>query len=441
MKTTIANVAVAAAVALGGIFALSAREIEIRHAAEVEFETERGHYYQLQRSTNLVDWQNVDDSIYGHGGRERRLRTAHPDDNASHEYFRVVVTQAPTNGFAPWSFAGLNISLDDRPGGNLIAFLTETNGYDLGVTSNAFVYTFTKTGTNEVRVETHPPTYYFDRRNVYLFTFNGPGRGTWVRDEFRKGQLKDRDTGVFRYDTGETNNPPTPPPVVPTEIPAALAGLAYTFQSGETPERLEFTSATAGTEFGDDAGDTEPNTFAYTYSLTSSNTASILVTFKPDKWDEYTLIYSGPAQGSFSRREFKDGALDDTDSGAFSIVGLPPGTNTNTPPGSTNPPPATPLGFTYTMLSGAIPERLAFQSASAGLQLDDSAPTDFTYTYASTGVNTFSLVVQFKADKWDEYVLTFTNGTAGNFTRRQFDRSVLKDEDAGPFTIEPTSQP
>lgn len=42
MKATFANVAVAAAVALGGISGVSAHEITIRYAAEVEFETEHG---------------------------------------------------------------------------------------------------------------------------------------------------------------------------------------------------------------------------------------------------------------------------------------------------------------------------------------------------------------------------------------------------------------
>jgi hypothetical protein len=159
-----------------------AREIEVRHAAEVEIQTEPGHYYQLQTTTNFVDWHNVDDAIFGHGGRDRRLFTTHRDDGVTHEFFRVLVTDAPTNGLAPSSFAGLTINLDNQPAGDLIEFLTETNGVDLGVAPDPFVYTFTRTGTNEVRVETHPPTYYFDRRNVYVFTFSAPGMGTWVRD-------------------------------------------------------------------------------------------------------------------------------------------------------------------------------------------------------------------------------------------------------------------
>lgn len=418
--------------------------LRIHRAVEVEIETEHGRSYRLQRSTNMVHWEDVEDSVYGHGGREDRLFSTRREDRPVNEYFRVVVTEAPTNGLAPWSFAGATLHLDDSPGGDSLNFLSETNGIETGSSTNAFVYSFTRTGTNEVRVETHPPTYYFDRRNVYLFTFTGQGMGTWVRDEYRKGKLKDRDTGVFNM--GGTNSPSgstNPPPAVPTEVPSALAGLSYTFQSGETPERLEFRTATSGIEFGDDAGDDELNTFSYTHTLSASNTASIVVTFKPGRWDEYSLIYNSAARGTFIRREFKDNLLVDTDTGAFSAIVLP-NSGGNNPPGGdlgTMHTGNSLAGFTYAMNDGSPTIiRLVVASATAGTQLDDSAPTQFTYTFSSTGANTASLVVQFKADKWDEYDLTFADGTnTGTFVRREFDKNALKDTDTGNFAGSPTA--
>jgi hypothetical protein len=329
--------------------------------------------------------------------------------------------------------------MDNRPGGDVMQFLTETNGVDQGVTPDPFVYTLTRIATNEVRVETHPPTYYFDRRNVIIFHYNTPTSGTWVRDEFRRGQLKDRDVGVFSYVT-DGNNPPADTNAVPTEIPAAAAGLAYTFQSGEHPDRLEFTSATSGTEFGDDGGDDELNIFTYAYTLTSSNTASLIVTFSATKWDEYALVYTGPAQGSFVRREFKDGLLDDTDMGAFSVVILPSNNQTNTPP--VGPMPTDTLsGLTYVMDDGGtVVTKLIVTSATTGTELDDSAPSQFTYTYTVTGMNSATLIVRFKVDKWDDYSLTFVNGTnTGTFVRREYDRNALKDTDTGTFTGTPTT--
>ena len=58
----------------------------------------------------------------------------------------------------------------------------------------------------------------------------------------------------------------------------------------------------------------------------------------------------------------------------------------------------------------------------------------FTYTYTVTGALTARLVLRFKADKWDEYDLTFQAGAnTGTFVRREFDRNVLKDTDTGSF--------
>ena len=72
--------------------------------------------------------------------------------------------------------------------------------------------------------------------------------------------------------------------------------------------------------------------------------------------------------------------------------------------------------------------------------MDDSEPTPFTYAYALTGAARFSLRVQFKLDRWDEYDLTFASGRTGQFVRREFDKHALKDTDSGPFTVAPNVQ-
>lgn len=316
-----------------GASLLQAHEIEIRGATEIEFETNRGHYYQLQHSTNLTDWIDIDDRVYGHGGRERRLRSAHSDDKGVRVFFRLQVTDAPTNGYAPASFSGVTLQLDDSPGGDTLRFLTETNGVSAGNTIDAFIYQLTATGPNEVRVETHPPTYNFDRRDVYQFAFTAANAGTWVRDEYRRGQLKDRDTGAFRFADNSTPVPSATTPLPPTDP--------------------------------------------------GSSTVPI------------------PAD-------------------------LP------------QTPPVMPTGLTFTFLSGTIPERLVFKSDTTGIEYDDSAPTSFSYVYTSTGEKTFQLRVQLKADKWDEYDLSFTGGAAGSFVRREFDRNLLKDRDMGRFTVAPS---
>ena len=586
MKATIANFAVAAAVALGRIAGVTAAEIEIRHATEVEFQTERGHYYQLQRSTNLVNWQNVDDSIYGHGGRERRLRSARSDDGTTHEYVRVMITEAPTNGFAPWALTGISIELDDEPGGDLMKFNTATAGLDVSEgDSDPFSYAYTRLGVGEAKAEL---TYASNRSDVITFAFTGPGVGTWSRDEFRDGKLKDHDAGPFRIVgitpvTGGTNAPVinpnvivAPPVALPTP-PASLSNMVYYFQSSGVPDRYDFLDDSNGREVQGVVQEGLPtNSLVYTYTVLGSNTASLRLSFGyygmgGDRYD-CDLTFTDGSSGHFVRRLYRRGVLKDTDDGAFSQnsqlshpsggYSTPP-VNTNTaavwppvvtptappaPPVSlfgktyfvyTTPSPdqyqfsgqnygyATPgasqseeietspggnvymytytdhgsntatlvitygyynlggdreeydltyvdgstatfnrrmyrLGTIYTNQSGifstssVLPyaynggstntappgdynffmstgEYLKFNSTTAGVQTDDSAPTDFTYVYASTGDSTASLRVQFKADKWDEYDLTYTDSMHGSFARRQYDRSELKDTDAGNF--------
>jgi hypothetical protein len=69
------------------------------------------------------------------------------------------------------------------------------------------------------------------------------------------------------------------------------------------------------------------------------------------------------------------------------------------------------------------------------VEFDDSAPSDFTYTYSATGTSTFSLQVQFKPDRWDDYDLTFTAPAAGTVVRRQYRNSNLSRTDSGTFSI------
>ncbi|HYG34963.1 MAG TPA: hypothetical protein VEC99_09275, partial [Clostridia bacterium] len=139
---------------------------------------------------------------------------------------------------------------------------------------------------------------------------------------------------------------------------------------------------------------------------------------------------------------FRDGFLDHIYNGSFSPSGLPlvnpPIGGTNNPP-VTNSPPASPVGYTFTMFRSQTPDRLVFQTATAGIEFDDSGPSGFTFTYTASGPNTVRLIVQFKPDRWDDYELVFSGGAQGQFVRRRYDRNALKDTDSGPFTVAPTN--
>ena len=114
-------------------------------------------------------------------------------------------------------------------------------------------------------------------------------------------------------DGGDDNGTPGPnDPVNNGLSPDSIDSLSWTLNDGGTLERLDFLSSIAGQEVDLDSNDID--SFSYTYQKDSDPTATLIATFDTDKWDEYTLDFSN---GAFVRREFKDGAVDDTDSGTF----------------------------------------------------------------------------------------------------------------------------
>ena len=88
--------------------------------------------------------------------------------------------------------------------------------------------------------------------------------------------------------------------------------------------------------------------------------------------------------------------------------------------------------------ASSTPPRLVFSTSTAGTAFDDSAPSSFSSTYTANGSDKFHLVVTFKADKWDEYDLTFVTGATGTMVVHRFDKNALKRTDAGSFSVEST---
>jgi len=443
MKNSLISLGAAlASMACGLSFAaLSApAALTIHTAIEVEFGTETGRIYQLQGSSNLVDWTGIGDAVFGNGRAVSRVFSTRTGDEVAFQSYRLDVGDVPTHGLAPGSLAGVTLSLDDQPGRDRMRFVSETEGVDEGVQPDPFTYVFSRVDLNTVTADIRVAS---DKRDLLTLTFTAPGMGTWVREEYRKEKLKDRDTGVFSVLSDNGSGPGTggtnTPPVVPVDMPSALAGLAYVFESGCGPVRLEFNSAGTGIEVGDDVNDDEPNGFTYQFATTGTNTASLVITRKPGRYDEYDLTFASGAQGAFVRREYRDGALRDTDRGSFSSAG---GVPVNPPAGTGTMPTGTLSGLSYVMSGGESPDRLVFASATTGTEysddVDDTEPNTFTYTYSVTGSSNASLVVRFKADRWDEYDLTFLDGNLGGFVRREFQKNVLKDTDTGIFSGSPS---
>lgn len=606
MKQSYATLALAAALSISSATHLMAQapiRLGVYTALEVEYETELGKSYTLQGSTNLTQWYDVGELLPGTGRRVNRIFSTKNGGEVNYNSYRLRQADGPTNGFAPWSLGGISVELDDEPGGDLTHFLTATNGEDVSEgDTDVFSYLYSRLGDNQGKAEI---TYASNRTEVLTFEFTGLGVGTWSRDEFRNGKLKDHDAGPFRIagvapaPAGTSNTVVNPnvvvaPPLAPPAPPASLSNLVYYFQASGIPDRYEFIDGSNGREVQGVVQEGLPtNSLVYTYTVLSSNTAFLRLSFGyygmgGDRYD-CDLTFTDGSSGHFTRKLYRRGVLKDTDEGAFSqdsnfgstgsgdnsstpppastnvadvwppvvtptappappasMVGktyyvytspspdeyrfvagnygyaMPnavradevettPGgnvymytysntgsntaslvitygyynlggdreeydltyvdgstatfnrrlyrlgtlytnqagifsTNTTLPyafnPGSgtggnngavnTNPPPSSAMGFTFNTSTG---EHIKCNTATSGVQTDNSNPTDFTYTYTLVDANTATLHVQLKADKWDDYTLYFSNGGNGSFTRDQYTKSELKDSDSGTFTV------
>lgn len=150
------------------------------------------------------------------------------------------------------------------------------------------------------------------RRSEFDLTFTSGGSGQFVQRKFRNGVLRGSDSGYFSPSAMSVGQQPTGGVVAGTPS-VALVGETYTFLTGVPPEVLVFSSASAGVQ----TGDSDASSFTYTYSVTGYHSAKIVVQFKSDKWDEYSLSFLGANGGSFVRKEFRNGALNDTDAASF----------------------------------------------------------------------------------------------------------------------------
>ncbi len=431
-------------------------DLKIFTAIEVEFATERGKSYQLQGSADLAAWNNIGDPVFGNGNTVNQIFSAKGGGTVTFGNYRLDITEITVPGLAPWSFQGLSLGLGDDGAHEHYDFLSETNGVKVSPTgTDPFTYTFTRTGDNEAQVNLVKGSSAGDkaRRDLYTFTFTAAKLGAFVREEFRGTRLKDRDLGTFTVldgtqpPGGGTGGNPGDTNSVPVAPPASLKGLAYSFLSGATPERLEFLSDTAGIEIEDKPrpDEDEPNKpFGYIYAFTTPTNATLVVSLPDNRRDEYDLTFTQGAQGTFVRREFRGDLLTDTDTGAFSPAGNATSGGTNgggggTPPDGNGTPVTELTGTRYIFRSGATPDRLTFTSATTGTEQSTKPEDDanaFTYVYTVKEGSVATLVVTFKPGKRDEYDLTFNTDGTGTFVRREVRDDVVTDTDSGSFVRE-----
>lgn len=161
-----------------------------------------------------------------------------------------------------------------------------------------FTYTYEITGPATAIVVV---TYDVDEYDRWSLTWDGPGTGTFVVEEYDDGILDDTDTGRFVESSG-TASPPS-----------NLSGSRLEEAPELEDERFEFLTPTEGREF--EPGDIDPFTYAYT-PVDAAN-ASIVASFGRGRVDELSLAFETPNTGIYVMDRLESGILEDRQRGRF----------------------------------------------------------------------------------------------------------------------------
>jgi hypothetical protein len=208
------------------------------------------------------------------------------------------------------------------------------------------------------------------------------------------------------------------------ETPASLVGQFLYFDEG-LEDYLVFLDGSGGEE-RDIGGDVDP--FTYTYDVTGATTAKVTVTFAVGRYDVWTLTWTGTGAGTFVREEFRNAALDDTDTGGFEESG-----------GNAAPP----TGLAGIRLEETIDgedERFEFLTDTKGREFEPGDADPFTYVHENHDATTIRVVATYGPEDFDEVFLTFESETGGTFLLGRFrDREFVKDK-RGQFRLELNTQ-
>ncbi len=213
-------------------------------------------------------------------------------------------------------------------------------------------------------------------------------------------------------------------PLQGADAPDDVVGRFLYFEEG-LEDYLVFLDESTGEE-RDINGDVDPMT--YTYSITGPQTAEIVVTRDVDRYDEWTITWTGPGTGTFVREEFRDSNLEDTDTGGFVESS-----------GSSIPP----VDLVGVRLEEAIEgedERFEFLTDTEGREFEPGDIDPFTYTYSLLDPVTALIVATYGTGRYDDLALTFETETTGTYLLGRVRDGNLVKEKRGQFRLDLNTQ-
>lgn len=154
-----------------------------------------------------------------------------------------------------------------------------------------------------------------------------PGIGRFNEDGITVGGTPRTGTFTFPDDQDAPVNPNCPP--------LSLAGQSYVINDS-SPCTLSFNADGTGTQMKEVNGVMEVTHFAYSYSRTGRNSASVAITFTGiggDLIDDYSMDFDEDCAGAFSRDSYADGSSAGSENGTFGPGGLAGRFFGGTPPG------------------------------------------------------------------------------------------------------------
>ncbi len=289
--------------------------LKIRHAVEVEYQSVPGQVYQIQSSTDNVNWRLEGDSYFGDGAKVVDLISYGQTGDRS-RFFRVRTLDASEVGIGPVALVGATYLLNDGGMLRTIHFDNVATGTLLpnGEAPREFRYGFLKTGPDAGRLQ-----MLFDdiTTETVSMSYSTDSAGTFRCERFEDESLIERDAGTFSRvfldgDVRLTLDSSTPAPPSPI-------GYSLLLFAGEQSNVLRVLNDVVVKESMLNTS----TSYVYDYAVSATGKGQLTVWKGRAKYDFYEFSFTSVGTGAFKRSQYVDGSMVDADVGVFSVFGAP----------------------------------------------------------------------------------------------------------------------
>ena len=444
-------------------------EVRIRHAVEVEFQSLPGHVYDVETSSDNVNWESVGDAYFGTGSRVREL-ISYSETGGKQKYFRVKVRNASEVGIAPVSVVGNTYLLNDGGMLRTVRFQNEATGtLALGDEHRrSFRYGYVKDGARSGNLRL---LFNDDTSESLSFDFETAAAGAFKCERFEAGESVEKDAGTFSRIFVDKDVTLKVDPNAPA--PESAIGYSFMLYGGNETNVLRILNDAIVKE------SLLNRSSSYRYDYQASGGTGFLTVWKNRaRYDFYEFGFTSAGSGNFKRSQYEESVLKDVDAGVFSVIGTAGGVNLQfdldqlgegnhpslvdagatiqfpedreAPTGGDTPPdesigcemPGDLNGICVEVEVNGKKEKLCFYTDDTGSVVHQLSGTSifvpFEYTYESGSDRTGRLVIEFPTEEGNErlvFDLKLEDGCSGTYVRSQYRDEELVDRKTGSFSM------